>query len=585
MAEAYQHDGKLAIAIRKLRKAGKLSQAFLDRYTLDVRRHKSYVARSIREEISARLTGMLAHRRSKWQVSMEGPRIARSHNYAPGDYFAADDVSWNSYWWTYDDHGRPVVTRGECLMFFDCRSLYPLGYVLTPGHYNGETIRRGIIHIHDKHGFPHQSFIFEFGPWASRLIEGSRPKDFLGWDEYEMGLRQRGLHLECRHATTPQGKLIEGCFNILEQNQRDFVGFVGFNERDYGQEKMQTNIGRVRRGLVHPSELGLMSQDQMCAAIDASLEAYMHEPQNGDLLRGASPAEIFAAHKPLRRLPDDARFLLSTHRVRATVKPNGIGIEIRGKRRFFYSRELGQFTGRPVFAWFNIEQPDLLTVSDLEMKTFLTVKRTELPAFDATKEQLAQAHRERSGFMRHAKDRVDAIQHPNRKCIVRDDVIDADAQALGSHIRRETEQFEEEKSEHDRLLRRLDNAAAESGIALGANIRHPERALRGIALLNESAAEIAREQTGGASGSEKPGKVYLLRDSPADKPTVKQYFSLWAQIEKINPGLDRHAITRRMLRTPQGPNPAPHQMTPEQLAKIIDVFKAVLRDASNPASV
>jgi hypothetical protein len=60
------------------------------------------------------------------------------------------------------------------------------------------------------------------------------------------------------------------------------------------------------------------------------------------------------------------------------------------QRRFYYNTELGPFIGRQVFAWFNIEQPDLLTVSDLEMKTFVSVKRPVLSAFDASKEQLSR---------------------------------------------------------------------------------------------------------------------------------------------------------------------------------------------------
>jgi hypothetical protein len=77
--EAWRHDGKLSIAIRKLRRAGRLSEVFLHRFTLDLRRDKTYVARSVRNEIKARLQGMLAHRRSKWKVNMQGPRIARDH--------------------------------------------------------------------------------------------------------------------------------------------------------------------------------------------------------------------------------------------------------------------------------------------------------------------------------------------------------------------------------------------------------------------------------------------------------------------------------------------------------------------------
>jgi hypothetical protein len=231
--EAWQHDGKLSIAIRKLRRAGKLSQTLIDRFTVDARRDKGYVAKSVRQEIKARLQGLLAYRQSKWKVNMTGPRIQRDHSgYAPGDFFTADDVTLNIPWWFIDDRGQPAVTRGECLMFLDCRSLYPLGYILVPGHYNGETIRRGILHIHDRHGLPHRGFVFEQGVWKSRLVAGEYRTGFLGWDEYEMGLRERRLSVEMLNVATPGAKLIEGVFNISQQAQRNERGFVGFHERE-----------------------------------------------------------------------------------------------------------------------------------------------------------------------------------------------------------------------------------------------------------------------------------------------------------------------------------------------------------------
>ena len=497
LKEGFEHDGKLAIAIRKLRRADKLSQAFIDRYTLDARRDKSYVARSVRNEIKARLTGLLDYRHSKWAVNMAGPRIEREHNYNPGDHFAADDVTFNIVFWYIDEHGQPAVTRGKVLLFFDCRSLYPLGYVLAHGRYNGETVRRAIVIVYDRHGLPHRAFIFEKGVWASRLLVGERPRDFLGWDQYEMGLRERGLRLELRNVTTPGAKLIEGLFNILQQGQRNERGFVGFNERSYGQEKLQTFIGRVKRGLVHPST-EFHSDVEWRDALDRSIEAYMHEPQNGKLLQGKSPAEMFSTHQPLRRLPDDARYLLASHRVRAKVKSNGITITIRGQRRSFYSKELGPFHGREVFAWFNIEQPDLLTISTLDGKRFFSVKRQVIPAFDATNEQLAAAHQARNGFLLPPKLLFDQIKHPTRRAITNDNVIDDDARALGAHIRHETEQFEAEQSEEKRALARLARSADAAGIPLRSNVRNPERVREAIEqerLLREEIERSGQEQS------------------------------------------------------------------------------------------
>lgn len=575
---AFHLDGKLAIAIRKLRREGQLSPKFIDRYTLDVRRDKSYVAKSIRKEITARLTGLLAYRHSAWKVNMQGPRIAREHDYAPGDYFAADDCTFNIVFWYMDEHGRPAVTRGEVLLFFDCRSLYPLGYVLTPGKYNGEIIRRAILNVHDKHGLPHRGFIFERGVWESRLLLGSRPRDFLGWDEYDMGLRDKGLRLELRNAHTPQGKLIETIFNILQQNQRNEKGFVGFNEREYGQERLQKFIGRVKRGLVHPST-EFRSDVEWRDALDRSLETYMREPQNGDILQGVSPAEKFGEHKPLRRLSDESRFILASHRVRAKVKSDGITIEIRGRRRSFYNKALSPYHGREVFAWFNIEQPDLLTVSTLDGKTFFSVKRQVLSAFDATDEQLKESNRERFGFMRAPKLLFDQIKHTARRSITRDDILDDEASALGRHIRQQTEQHETEQAEEKRAFNRLARVSDTAGVPMRSGIRNPAAETEAIALELECRRELSAAQYESPeipAPSASVEKTHTLQSAPSSPPTVKQFFALWAQVEKAKhwqPDM-RYALTTKTI----GCCPMPQKMTLVQLAKMIFVFSAILRD-------
>lgn len=585
---AYGHDGKLALAIRKLRKAGTLSQAFLDRYILDVRRHKSHVARSVRREITARLEGMLGHRRGPRAVRDASPHFARDHSaYRPGDYFAADDVTFNILWWTEGPDGRPVICRGEVLLWFDCRSLYPLGYVITDGHYNGETIRLGQWHVHQQHGLPHKAFIYERGIWQSRLIHPRDSRNLLAWDGYETGLRnapEGGLRLEqveVRHAITPRGKLIEGCFNAIQQRQRDVCGFVGFDERHYGQELLQRFKGRVQRGQAHPAEK-LLSFAQWNIELSRSLEEYMHEPQNGQLLQGKSPAEMFADHAPLRKLPPDQLFRLSTHCQRVRVKSNGLSITVRGKRRFFFNTELAEkgLVGREVLAFYNVLEPDLLTVADLKLKEFVSVRQIVLPAFDATPEQLTAANRQRAGFMRPAKLRVDAIQHPVRKSITRDGAGDQATSALGEHILQETARHRAAKAETGSQLRRLDAAAAEAGFALPADIRNPQSAQRGIELWQQAAGMAAPDN--GLSqddlGSPNSTKTYILDSSAA--PSTSLYWSLWNQLQRARTGLDRHALTRKTLALSGGVNPTPNQMTPAQLGKMIDVFKAILREAA-----
>jgi hypothetical protein len=564
-AEAWRHDGKVSIAIRKLRRENKLSARFIQRYTIDPRRNKSYVAASIRKEIKSRLSGLLAHRAGLWRANMAGPRIARDHSgYRPGDFFAADDCTFNIYWHYTDDAGRPAVARGQVLLFIDCRSFYPLGYVMVRGSYTGETIRRGMLHIHDRFGLPHRAFIFEKGAWESRLLKGENRTGFLGWSEYEMALAERGLGVELRNVTTPGAKLIETVFNPLQQNQRNLPGFIGFNEREYGQEKLQEIIGRVRRGTCDPAKY-LLSEDQWMQELDRTLDVFMHEPQTGDLLRGQTPAEAFQNHAPLRKLSDNERFLLSTHRVRASVKPDGLTITIRGKRRAFYNEELSRYMGREVYAWFNIEAPELLTVSDLEMKNHFSVRQHILPAFDATPEQLRAVNRDRAAFNRSAKLRVDAIKHPVRNSITRDNLLDPEQTALGARISAETARFNHALDTHDRAAGRAVAAAREMGMALDAqSIRNPENVLDGIEMLK--------------SLPESPPPP-----APRNEPilTAVDYWRAWNQLQaalKASDGL-RHQLTRKHLsRSEQGHNPHVSTYSQEELRKMISVFKAVLRD-------
>jgi hypothetical protein len=332
--------------------------------------------------------------------------------------------------------------------------------------------------------------------------------------------------------------------------------------------------------LVHPSK-EFHSDVEWCAALDRSLETYMREPQNGELLQGRSPAEMFAAHRPLRKLPDDARFLLASHRVRAKVKSNGLTIDIRGHRRSFYNEALGKYSGRHVFAWFNLEQPDLLTVTDLDGKNPFSVKRHVLPAFDATDEQLAAVNRDRYGFMRPAKLRFDQINHPARRSIVNDDVVDDDAKALGARIRLDTEQHEAEQNNRQKQLGRLARASEAAGIPMRLDVRNPQRVLEAIQGEKELREDMALESTALGAPAQ---KSYVLKPRPGAVPSAGLYWRLWAQIKKARPGTPenlRHALTQKTLHC----HPLPNQMTPEQLGKMIDVFTAMLRDATKAAVV
>ena len=115
------------------------------------------------------------------------------------------------------------------------------------------------------------------------------------------------------------------------------------------------------------------------------------DPQNGKMLEGHAPAEAWAAEisqRPLKQLPAEARYILSTHKKTVTVRQEGIVLTIRGKRLLYYNEHTGPLIGQEVLAFYNLEMPELLTVCDMKRQNYFSVARVELPAMSATKEQL-----------------------------------------------------------------------------------------------------------------------------------------------------------------------------------------------------
>jgi hypothetical protein len=208
---AILHGGNESLAHRILRQRGQLSPEFCNHHKFDPRRAKSRVPETVRDEITpdVKMCGPLP--RGPWEAKMRGPYIQRGWTgVQPGDRFNADDVTWNSYFWFYDADGQLKITRGECLLLLTCTG-YPLDFKLIAGKYNGEHIRCAILRAHDLHGLPDKGFYFEKGVWKSRLVTGETRKNLVHWRDAERGLRDYGLDLQVRHATTLAQKQLKAC--------------------------------------------------------------------------------------------------------------------------------------------------------------------------------------------------------------------------------------------------------------------------------------------------------------------------------------------------------------------------------------
>jgi hypothetical protein len=320
--------------------------------------------------------------------------------------------------------------------------------------FDGDTVNAG--------GLPRVGCYFERGVWAARLIEGPHRRgcEWNPWRETERGLREHGLNLDVRHATTPRAKPIEGLFRILQERMRCEPGFVGFDERRDEREVMQDFLARARRGKEHPGN-ELLSMKQWKQRVGEILQAFADDPQNGKMLPGVSPAEAWwngiggkpgVADRPLRHLPDEARFLLATHKRPVEVTPQGIRFGIGNREFVYWGESLAPYVNRRVLAFFNLECPELLVCSDLARANYFAVKAVSAPAMTANRECLADLNRQRAAFTKPGKTAFGRLPKPLASTITRDTEPDARTRELGAFVNAATEQHRTEEQAAARKL-------------------------------------------------------------------------------------------------------------------------------------
>jgi hypothetical protein len=569
-------EGNESLAERQLRAEGVLSAEYIKRYPHNPRRRKSGLRESTRRNITPQVDMCAPIHRGPHFAKMRGPYILRDwSDVAPADWYQSDDITWNNYFYFYDEQGQLHIERGECLLFVDLRSCYPLHHVLIAGKYNSLHIRLGMGGVFELHGRSRYGWYLEGGVWQAKTILPPSDRNVISWADALDTLRQR--RLDVRRATTPRAKPIERIILNIQERQRNLPGYCGPLEQAHKMERFQEFKARALAGKEHPGN-ELLEMSEWKKMLDATLLTYANEPQLGKMLNGLSPAELWNQRQPPEKFPDDARFMGLTHCIPTTVRQEGIALQIRGKRHLYYNEETGRRIGKPVLAFYNFEQPELLTVCAPDKTDYFTVKSAALPAMSATKEQFAERKANQRGHMQAARVIYGNIQHQERKFIQRDDAVSEEIKNFGRFHDEEHKRFKEDQSAHKRKYARAIRAAEDAGIQLPENPRHLDSFIEGAKLLTQRPASMDCE----SSEVPAPEISFSAPESPAPaqpfgpRPSAGLYWNLWNKVAKVCPEINRHALTQKAL----GSHPPVNQMSPEQLAKMIDVFSAVLREAS-----
>jgi hypothetical protein len=294
----------------------------------------------------------------------------------------ADDFTFPVYFYVPDGDGWFNLTRGQCLLMLDVRSWKVIAWSLQPErNYNSLVIRTLMNRVCTGWGIP-GTWYFERGIWKnSHVVKGTAPvgwNDALSWLEAKIGWENLGVRFQ--HAIRARTKPVERVGGLLQDLMPGIRGYCGRDERRDCPEATKSAMNEVQfRRVSHPGEL-FLSFDEWHDQLGQLIDRYNAASQDGKVLRGLSPDEAFEKCWPHSNPParlDANSWHLMAHYVRPVpVTTNGICFRIGSKSFIYRNERTGQDRGKTVLAWFDVDCPEFLCVTDMNRKNPYLVERS-----------------------------------------------------------------------------------------------------------------------------------------------------------------------------------------------------------------
>jgi len=292
----------------------------------------------------------------------------------------------------------------------------------------------------------------------------------------------RGLGLQFCHAKLPRGKVIERVFGLLQNHLGSVPGYAGRDERHDKFERVQEQLSLVRRGKAEPADF-FLSEAEYLQRLSVIVERYNNERQEGKYCPGLSPKEAFEKFhggEPRIRLSGSCRHLLATHKMRVRSGRNGISFRF-GKEQFTYkSRETGALRGEELIVWFNVENPSVISVTNLkeDPRTLFTVEREiRVPGMDAPPEVLEAALAQNEAHEAYRKGLYRAVSQNFSTGFAgrmfRQNLIDHKTAEIGNAMREQHAEIKRQKIEKKKRAAAIERKAAQLGIPAGVMSRRP----------------------------------------------------------------------------------------------------------------
>jgi hypothetical protein len=493
IARSLDCGGRRRQAFRELRDSGELSEETLSR-TVANPRSKSYIPASIDREIAPEVKRLMPLHRGEREFELRGPYVPQDYTrIAAGQVMQLDDVTLPVYYWETDPHaqGGTFFGRGQWILAIDVRSRMALGHALHSSNvYNMRMVRSLLLRVHDAYGLP-ESLLLERGMWrTAKIMKG----DELDITHTEQGLRE--FDVSFHHRTKPRGKIIERVIGLMQNQMERVPGYVGRNERDDRQERVQEQIREVEAGREHPSKY-FLSKIEWLQQLDAMLLRYNHEAQDGVLQ--ASPLETWNA-KLLKagtvNLGPKARYLLAHHKKLIKVQPRGIRLPASLGGGLYYNGITGRFAGQQMLAWINPDELDaiVLTSPDKRDGPYIVERADPLPPIGASDGELNRAMSQIAEHNEYARTQYRVVQDQLARRQFRHLwMIDKSTVELGEKVEAQTVAAKHERQKTGRVVRTAQRMVRERGLNVQVNTKNAERATAAAELLREAYAKEEAE--------------------------------------------------------------------------------------------
>jgi hypothetical protein len=400
---AHNCGGRTSQAVRELAEAGERSGLTPQTLSLINNPHsgKSHVNRRLHSAVHRDVELIAPYLLGKKAIDDSTPSLQRDYSKLRSmKVVTADDFTMPVHMFVPDGKGWWILTRGQCLLMIDVRSLKIIGYSLQPErNYNSLVIRTLMNRTCRKWGLP-RAWYFENGIWRNaRLVKGA-PREWSGgksWGEMKPGWAQLGVKFI--HAKKARSKPAELVGGLLQNLMERMPGYCGRDERRDSPEDTRKNKLAVESRRVEPHGL-FLSFDAWNEELGKLIAKYNATVQQGRILDGVSPDQAFENFWPHDDPPmafDASCWHLLAHYVsERIVGVDGITFRIGGTQYIYRDANSSALRGRKVLAWFDPECEDLLGVTDLNGRNPILIQRAGAVDFLAALEsdgESGQAYR------------------------------------------------------------------------------------------------------------------------------------------------------------------------------------------------